>query len=650
MKTFYLIFFMLVSTISLQAQNTFVYFHNNTNLSFTASTSGTPDAADWDGFNGTISPLQPHVQVMRLFRDWISSSSSAGIYHVTTTLTFPTGETVDIQMEYDVEAYSLISNPFPEINFRHSADGSNFANQPWRNDNAIHEENTFTVNGVDYILRYQSYSTVPDGGIYDDVLFSIYEADDTPYSVIPADLADANTLNVMSYNVFLRPESPAFPDDQSIRSQHIADYTHDMDVIILQEAFDNAARPTLLAALAAEYPYQSSVVDDTSNPLEDGGVVIVSRFPFDSEDQLLWGSTCHDDDCVSNKGIKYVRVNKNGKYYHVFGTHMDAFNEVDDINTRKAQLVMWKNYIDSKNIPSTEAVLMGGDYNVDKFANKLGEYDTLFGNFAAVEPTYLGFPSTWDPTFNLYNLGEPYAPEFLDFVFHQGEHLPATTYSNESLIMRSNHIDMWRIFDLSDHYAIWGRFVFPDLPVELLAFNGIYDNEEKKVDLFWETASELNNKKFIIEKSEDGINFREIAEIEGAGNSSENIRYTHPDFEIDNDKLYYRLRQIDFDGTENMSDIIAIKINNKSLAINSIYPNPVRTDTNVFLQIKSEKNQNLMIEIMDAAGKKYRQINHFIQEGSTVLDINTSDLPKGLFIVRITNEYGETDFQKLVKM
>ncbi len=483
LTTFITLLFFGLGQIS--AQNTFVYFHNNTDLDFSVSTTGNPppEPADWDGYNGNIVSLQPHLQMMRLYRDWGTSDSPVGIYYLTTTLTFPTGETVDIKIEYDVEEYDFFSNPVPRINFRHSADGPGFSH-PWRDDRTVYDA-PFTINGVNYFLRYQSYSTVP-AGTYDDVLYSIYKEGDIPYTVDSADAANPNILNVMSYNVFMRPMELFPNDDQDTRADHIADYVHDMDAIILQEVFDNGTRATLLANLAAEYPYQSSVVDEPSNALEDGGVVIVSKWPIEVEDQYLWGDTCHEDDCLSNKGVKYVRIDKLGKKYHLFGTHMDAFNEQEDIDTRKQQLVDWRTYIDSKSIPADEAVIMGGDYNIDKFANKQGEYDSLWGDFGAQLPIYVGNYSTWDPEFNLYNLGEPYDPEYLDYVLNNVDYRQATSNTHNALMMRSNHIDMWRIFDLSDHQPIWSRFIFPEpctYPSNIMVDLG---NDPNKVTVSWD--------------------------------------------------------------------------------------------------------------------------------------------------------------------
>ncbi len=634
---------LLFSLKSNAQDTTFVYFNNNTDLIFSATTTGTAHANDWDGYNGNIVAKSPKVQLMIFERDYWNATSSNGTYSITTTLTFPTGETVDIQFEYNINWTSTTT-------FRHSAGGTAIIpNHPWRDDRTIYEENTFTVNGVDYILRYQSYSPFTEtGSIYDNVFYSIYEADDTPYTVNAADAADPDIFNLMSYNVFMRPLA-LFPfDDQTVRANHIADYVHGMDAIVFQELFENTTRATLLANLAAEYPYQTTVVD-APNLLEDGGIVIVSKWPIEVEDQYLWGSVCFEDDCTANKGVGYARINKLGKKYHVFGTHMDAFNKDEDVNTRKQQLVDWKAYIDSKAIPSTEAVLMAGDYNVDKFANKFGEYDSLWGNFAAKEPVYLGYPSSWDPTFNSYNFGEPYDPEFLDYVLSQEEHLPATTATNDCLIMRSNHIDMWRIFDLSDHYAIWGRFEFPSLPVELTEITGKYDANKDIVTLNWTTASEENNQGFMIGRSLDGETFITIGEVAGNGNSQSMIHYEYEDLDAPKGLIYYRLRQMDFDGTEELSEIVSVVVTGtSSITLQSIYPNPAKNKSEIQLDfVNTSDGSNLLISVQNSVGKKVFQKEYFLDEGKNTLFIPIKDWTTGVYFVQIMNEKGNMITQKI---
>ncbi|MEX2483342.1 MAG: hypothetical protein WED10_02230, partial [Brumimicrobium sp.] len=102
------------------------------------------------------------------------------------------------------------------------------------------------------------------------------------------------------------------------------------------------------------------------------------------------------------------------------------------------------------------------------------------------------------------------------------------------------------------------------LPVELISFEG--SEYDKVNDLWWTTASEENNSHFIIEHSSDGETWNEIDQINGAGNSSSEITYntTHRNFE--GGINYYRLKQVDFDGTINKHNIISID-NSESLKL-----------------------------------------------------------------------------------
>lgn len=94
------------------------------------------------------------------------------------------------------------------------------------------------------------------------------------------------------------------------------------------------------------------------------------------------------------------------------------------------------------------------------------------------------------------------------------------------------------------------------LPIELASFKSLCDN--KNTLLTWVTHSELNNNYFIIEKSTDAFNWQELKKINGAGNSNKQITYSFIDNDNTQDDLsYYRLKQMDFDGTGSYSKIIS---------------------------------------------------------------------------------------------
>lgn len=98
------------------------------------------------------------------------------------------------------------------------------------------------------------------------------------------------------------------------------------------------------------------------------------------------------------------------------------------------------------------------------------------------------------------------------------------------------------------------------LPIELTGFTAMQD--EQDVNLYWETASEVSNMGFDIERKHTTSNgWEKIDFVEGEGNSSSPVSYTYCDKNVDNYKnLKYRLKQIDYDGTYEYSPEISIEL------------------------------------------------------------------------------------------
>ena len=123
------------------------------------------------------------------------------------------------------------------------------------------------------------------------------------------------------------------------------------------------------------------------------------------------------------------------------------------------------------------------------------------------------------------------------------------------------------------------------LPVELINFSGVVS--ENAVNLAWETASEINNSGFEIERKMSGINSQElewnmIGFINGKGTTTEQQSYSFSDKNIPSGNYTYRLKQIDFDGTFEYSNIVEVsfmKPNEYSLEQN--YPNPFNPSTKI---------------------------------------------------------------------
>lgn len=163
------------------------------------------------------------------------------------------------------------------------------------------------------------------------------------------------------------------------------------------------------------------------------------------------------------------------------------------------------------------------------------------------------------------------------------------------------------------------------LPIELLDFSTTLENGH--VLLHWVTASERNNMKFSVEKSRDFFNWQQITEVNGAGNSTEELNYYANDYHPFNGVNYYRIKQIDFDGKYTYSHIEAVTIENQLL----IEPNP---NNGQFTLYGLDKNQKNDIAIYNLFGQKIFEIStDNVQE-----EINISDLSSGLYYLIIDNK------------
>ena len=139
------------------------------------------------------------------------------------------------------------------------------------------------------------------------------------------------------------------------------------------------------------------------------------------------------------------------------------------------------------------------------------------------------------------------------------------------------------------------------LPIELLSFNARC--EGSAVAVSWSTASESDNDYFVLERSADAKNFSEIARISGAGNSIETLYYSFNDKSANNGDNYYRLVQVDYDGTRTVSEIVVATCYGNEISSNpnvEVYPNPFAEEFTVMLE---NFNGNAEFEIFDMLGR-----------------------------------------------
>ncbi|WP_070138063.1 T9SS type A sorting domain-containing protein [Crocinitomix algicola] len=167
------------------------------------------------------------------------------------------------------------------------------------------------------------------------------------------------------------------------------------------------------------------------------------------------------------------------------------------------------------------------------------------------------------------------------------------------------------------------------LPVELVNFEA--KKQETSTLVQWETASEVNNDFFFVERSSNGIDFEVIAQVDGAGNSNKTIYYDYIDENPHLGMNYYRLKQVDFDGAFEYSKTKSVLFDaNVSI---KLFPNPIQQGNE--LMVEADANI-LNIEIWNEAGKQINVMN--IDKNQNRINYATSELATGIYYIKITTE------------
>jgi len=155
------------------------------------------------------------------------------------------------------------------------------------------------------------------------------------------------------------------------------------------------------------------------------------------------------------------------------------------------------------------------------------------------------------------------------------------------------------------------------LPVELTEFTA--KANKVAVDLMWETASEIDNDFFVIERSSDARRFEAIGKVEGSGSTASISNYSFIDKNPLKGNNYYRLKQTDFDGAYEYSDIRNVNFDGEEL---QIYPNPSFAGNEITIQ----GELNSPIRIYNSIG----QVTAILQAGEVNKLLN---LPAGIYFL-----------------
>lgn len=209
--------------------------------------------------------------------------------------------------------------------------------------------------------------------------------------------------------------------------------------------------------------------------------------------------------------------------------------------------------------------------------------------------------------------------------------IPGNTASYESIGTSSDGVAKEREYDGSPTWQNAGSGSFGAtnaviLPIELIDFGASLQNGQ--VILTWQTATEINNNYFVLEKSKNGVEFEILNTIKGAGNNNSYRSYSDIDLHPFAGMTYYRLKQVDFDESFSYSQIVAIE-SGKAIDF-CLYPNPTNSG---LIKVSSLDTKNATIEIVDGLG---RVVLNEVTNGN-VAEFDLSKFGKGIYLVVITS-------------
>lgn len=179
------------------------------------------------------------------------------------------------------------------------------------------------------------------------------------------------------------------------------------------------------------------------------------------------------------------------------------------------------------------------------------------------------------------------------------------------------------------------------LPVDLVYFKAAPEN--KNVTLNWETASQVNCDYFSIERSTDGSDFSPIINIKGEGNSSQRDVYNYVDNNAPEGISYYRLTEVDFDGTSQTFNTVSVNI--KPKADITVYPNPVPAGGTANVEIPFEDgSSSVEVSMVNIEGKKiFSKTFEKNSDSRNLITFQTETFPaKGTFLLIVSGLNNKT--------
>jgi hypothetical protein len=182
-----------------------------------------------------------------------------------------------------------------------------------------------------------------------------------------------------------------------------------------------------------------------------------------------------------------------------------------------------------------------------------------------------------------------------------------------------------------DYFTTFTVLTETIIPVEL---KGFWAKKQANSDvlLSWETATEIDNAGFDVEKSTDGTDFSSMGFVKGAGNSVALNSYSFTDNNFVN-TAYYRLKQMDNNGKTTYSKTVSVQKDNGKLALN-VYPNLVTNQAEITVDLLNANDNLRELSVFDTHGRLVYTKNRIAKDAQSI-KIPVEDLANGVYFIKV---------------
>lgn len=266
--------------------------------------------------------------------------------------------------------------------------------------------------------------------------------------------------------------------------------------------------------------------------------------------------------------------------------------------------------------PSSEQNVLG--YYIYKANNKNDDFELITHNY--VTDTYFMYELPQNESYN-----------------------PQAIYMVKAV--RLEQTNTGRFYNLSPG-TMSSEFINTTLPVTITNFAGVA-NLNRTNTLNWEVENELNVSHYIVERSEKNLTFEEIALVEAKSSNNLKNTYTFND-ENPHDESYYRIKAIDADGKEVLTQVVQLSHQRVQIEEVVVYPSPFHSQLSVNVECGEEGT--LSISLLDIYGKNIQTTHQNAQAGLNKFSLlGVENLPIGTYFVKINTPENETKVVKVLK-